>query len=110
MHRTTAIAALTTVLCCALPHAAADDAWERAYRLAEKKGCFECHAVGYDYVGPSFRSIAERHRYNPETRSALSDVIRAGSRGHWGERFEMWPPVRLRDDEVQLLLDWVISQ
>ena len=110
MNRTTVTAALAIIAGCAWRCAGADDTWDRGYRLAQQKGCFECHAIGYDYVGPSFRSVAERHRLNPETRSHLADIIRAGSRGHWGERFEMWPQVHLREDEVQLLVDWVVSQ
>jgi cytochrome c len=102
-------AALTSV-CWLASQVNADDWWERGYRLAGEKGCFECHAIGHDYVGPSFRSVAERHRLSPETRAELADVVRAGSRGHWGERFEMWPQVHLREDEVQLLVDWVMAQ
>ena len=110
MKYTTALATLTLVIFDISPRAAADDIAERGYQLALNKGCFECHTVGRDYVGPSFRSVAERYRLNPQTRYELADVIRAGSRGHWGERFEMWPQVRLREDEVELLVDWVISQ
>jgi cytochrome c len=110
MNYTTAVAALTVIASCVSLRAGADDSWERGYRLAGEKGCFECHAIGHDYIGPSFRSVAERHRLNPETRSQLADVIRAGSVGHWGERFEMWPQVHLREDQVQLLVDWVVSQ
>ena len=110
MKYTTAIATLTAVAFCISPRAGADDIPDRGYQLATNKGCFECHTVGRDYVGPSFRSVAERYRLNPETRSDLADVIRAGSRGHWGERFEMWPQVHLHEDEVQLLIDWVVSQ
>jgi cytochrome c len=90
--------------------AAPADDFDRGYALALKKGCFECHTLGSNYVGPSFHALAERYRFDPEARVQLPDIIRAGSKGHWGERFNMWPQVRLTDDEVKLLVDWVLSQ
>ena len=83
---------------------------DRGYALAEKKGCLDCHALGHDYVGPSFSSIAEHYRHDPEARVQLAGVIQAGSRGHWGERFNMWPPVHLAPDELQRLVNWVLMQ
>jgi cytochrome c len=90
--------------------AAPEDEFDRGYALAEKKGCLDCHALGHDYVGPSFSSIAERYRHDPEARVQLAGVIQAGSRGHWGERFSMWPPVHLAPDELQRLVNWVLMQ
>jgi cytochrome c len=90
--------------------AAPEDEFDRGYALAEKKGCLDCHALGHDYVGPSFRSIAERYRHDPEARAQLAGVIQAGSRGHWGERFNMWPSVHLTAEELQRLVNWVLMQ
>lgn len=90
--------------------AAAEDDFDRGYALASEKGCLDCHALGHDYVGPSFSSIAQRHRYDPEARAQLASVIEAGSRGHWGERFHMWPQVRLTREQIQRLVDWVLMQ
>jgi cytochrome c len=90
--------------------AAAEDDFDRGYALAGEKGCFDCHALGHDYVGPSFRSVAERYRLDPEARAELASVIEAGSRGHWGERFEMWPQVHFTRDQLQRLVDWVLMQ
>jgi cytochrome c len=90
--------------------AGAGEDFDRGYKLADTKGCLECHALGYSYIGPSFSAIAQRYRRNPEYRERLPYVIRGGSAGHWGERFVMWPQVRLSDAEVHQLVDWVLSQ
>ena len=84
--------------------------FDRGYDLALEKGCFDCHALGYQDVGPSFRAIAKRYRFDPEHRARLPYVIRGGSIGHWGERFAMWPQRQLSDEEVRILVDWVLSQ
>jgi cytochrome c len=104
---------LALLICAALPALAAGpatDDFDRGYALAREKGCLECHAVGYRDVGPSFASIAQRHRFDPMARGRLPYVIRGGSAGHWGERFVMWPQPQLSDAEVKQLVDWVLSQ
>jgi len=103
------IAVLTTGLAMSMSADAEDD-FDRGYALAGEKGCFDCHALGHDYVGPSFRSLAERYRHDPEARARLPSVIEAGSRGHWGERFHMWPQVHLTHEQIQRLVDWVLMQ
>jgi cytochrome c len=84
--------------------------FDRGYRLAESKGCFDCHALGYKDVGPSFRAIAQRYQFDLEHQDRLPVIIRGGSAGHWGERFLMWPQVRLTDQEVDQLVEWILSQ
>lgn len=84
--------------------------FDRGYALALDKGCFDCHALGYRLVGPSFRAIAQRYRHDAARRERLPGVIRGGSIGHWGERFAMWPQRNLDDKEVRTLVDWVLSQ
>jgi cytochrome c len=93
----------------AVAAATAED-FERGYELAMDKGCFDCHALGYRVVGPSFRAIAQRYRFEPPQYERLPGVIRGGSIGHWGERFAMWPQRNLDDAEVRTLVDWILSQ
>jgi cytochrome c len=84
--------------------------FDRGYQLAESKGCFDCHALGYKDVGPSFRAIAQRYRFDPEHQDRLPYIIRGGSAGHWGERFVMWPQRQLTNQEVEQLVGWILSQ
>jgi cytochrome c len=90
------------------PAAAADPA--RAFRLAEEKGCFECHAIGWKLVGPAFTDVAARYRFDREARDVLADKLRFGGKQHWGERFNMWPQTNVSDEEAYVLIEWVLSQ
>jgi cytochrome c len=90
--------------------AATGDSFDQGYRLAQQKGCLDCHTLGRADVGPSFNSIAQRYRRDPQQRDRLPYIIRGGSAGHWGERFVMWPQPRLSDQEIKQLVDWVLSQ
>jgi cytochrome c len=102
------LSAGAALLIAATPALSAD--FDRGYALARQKGCLECHALGYRDVGPSFRSIAQRYRFDHSGRERLPQVIRGGSAGHWGERFVMWPQVQLSNPEVQQLIEWILSQ
>jgi cytochrome c len=84
--------------------------FDRGLKLAEQKGCFDCHALGRSYVGPSFAAIAQYYRRNPQDRERLPYIIRGGSAGHWGDRFIMWPRSNLSDQELQQLVKWILSQ
>ena len=82
----------------------------RALRLAERKGCFECHAIGWTVVGPAFADIASRYRYDRTAREELVEKLRYGGTKHWGERFNMWPQTNLSDQEAYELVDWILQQ
>jgi len=84
--------------------------FDRGYRLAQEKGCLDCHALGQTTVGPSFRAIAKRYRFYPQQSDRLPAVIRGGSAGHWGDRFVMWPQPRLTAQECRQLVDWILAQ
>ena len=86
------------------------ETFQEGLALAIAKGCMECHALGHSEVGPSFRAIARRYRFDADARVRLPYIIRGGSAGHWGDRFAMWPQPRLSDAEVKQLLDWILSQ
>jgi cytochrome c len=104
---------IALLACTALPvlaSAGTSEKFDSGYMLANDKGCFECHALGHTEVGPSFRAVARRYRFDPEARERLPYVIRGGSAGHWGDRFAMWPQARLSDQEVRQLVDWILTQ
>ena len=90
--------------------AGAGEDFDRGYALVGTKGCLQCHALSYTYIGPSFRALAERYRLDPEYRARLPDIIRSGSVGHWGERFDMWPQPHLTHEEMKAVVDWILSQ
>jgi cytochrome c len=107
--RIAALALGAAALAATFPAAVAEDP-ARAFRLAEEKGCFECHAIGWKLVGPAFTDVAARYRLDREARDLLVDKLRFGGNRHWGERFNMWPQTNLGDEEAYVLVDWVLSQ
>ena len=107
---TTTRCLLIAALAPALALASTSQDFDRGYELASSKGCLECHALSYRFIGPSFRTLAETYRLDPAYRAKLPYIIRGGSAGHWGERYVMWPQTQLNDQEMRLLIDWILSQ
>jgi len=81
--------------------------------LAKKSGCFECHSIDKNVVGPSYRAIAERYKDNPDARAALSETIKKGGKGNWTAITHdvPMPPhgKRLSTADITRLVDWVLS-
>lgn len=87
-----------------------------APELAARKGCYSCHAVYEERVGPSFRAIAERNRDRGNARALLLERVRHGSLVQW--KTGPWlgdmpsPEARgepLSEAEAQQLVDWILG-
>jgi cytochrome c551/c552 len=81
--------------------------------LAKKSGCFECHSVDKNVVGPGYHNVAERYKGDAKARAALIQTVKKGGKGNWSEisRGVPMPPHsgRLSDADITRLVDWVLS-
>lgn len=87
-----------------------------APELAARRGCFSCHTVYEDRIGPSFRRIARANQGRSDARALLVERVKHGSLVHW--KSGPWlgdmpsPEERgepLSDAEAQQLVDWILS-
>lgn len=85
--------------------ARADDA--RA--MAEKKGCFGCHALDHIIVGPAWKNVAAKYRGNPEAEKKLLQSIMTGSGGQWGDKVHMQAQKQLTAAEAGMLVRYILS-
>ena len=81
--------------------------------LAKKSGCFECHSVDKNVVGPAYKDVAARYKGKAEARAALIETVKKGGKGHWSDisKGVPMPPHqgRLSTAEITRLVDWVLS-
>ena len=78
--------------------------------FAQKNGCFECHAIDKNVVGPAFREIARKYKGVTSARQTLIETVRNGGKGNWtaiSRGVPMPPHRRLSEAEIQRLVDWV---
>ncbi len=97
--RLVAIALLTSTV--AVP-AVANEA------LAKKNGCFACHAVKSQLVGPAYRDVAAKYAGQAGAEDQLVRSIREGGSGKWGD-IPMPPHPDLSDADAHRLAKWILG-
>ena len=74
----------------------------------EESDCFTCHDIDKPDVGPAFTQIAQRYPNNGETLVKLSQKIRQGGSGVWGQNV-MNPHPQFSERELKMMLSYVLS-
>ncbi|MCK0136065.1 c-type cytochrome [Arenibacter sp. S6351L] len=74
----------------------------------EESDCFTCHEMDKNNVGPAFSDIALRYPNVEENILYLSEKIRKGGSGAWGQSV-MNPHPQLQEKELKMMLDYVLS-
>ncbi len=76
--------------------------------LASKAGCLGCHAAATRLVGPAYREVAERYRGDPQALLMLTQRIREGGSGKWGD-MAMPPQTKLSEADAKRLAAWILG-
>jgi cytochrome c len=95
---------LLVVVVCLSPAAHASE------ELMRRGGCTGCHDVDEKLIGPAYRDVAARYRNEPQALGRLFTKVRAGGKGSWGGA--SMPPNdqdKISDDDLQKLLQWILS-
>jgi cytochrome c len=100
------IARLTTALLLAGTLATAHAASPES--LAQKNGCFACHALGQKVLGPAYKDVAAKYAKDPAALARLSAKVKHGGGGVWGPMAMPGQP-QLKDDEIKTLVEWILS-
>lgn len=81
--------------------------------LAQKSGCFECHSIDKNVIGPAYQDVAAKYKDDARARETLIQKVKKGGKGNWAKVSKGVPmpgfaPV-LSDSEIARLVDWVLS-
>lgn len=79
-----------------------------AEALAQQKACGSCHQTEIRLVGPSFKEVAAKYRGDDGARANLAKKIKEGGVGAWGQ-IPMPPNPHVSDEEIAVLVDWILS-
>ena len=77
-------------------------------KLAQSKGCLNCHAIDHKVVGPAYKDVAAKYKSDAGAQARLAAKVKAGGGGVWGSI--PMPPNPVSDAEAQTLVKWVLSQ
>lgn len=78
--------------------------------IAKRSGCFSCHQIDKKVVGPAYKEVAAKYKGQPDAIAKLTEKVRKGGAGVWGEvPMSPNPPERISDANLKLVLEWVLS-
>ena len=76
--------------------------------LAEKNGCLGCHAVAVKLVGPAYKDVAAKYADLPDAKDMLTQSIRNGGVGKWGD-MPMPSQAKLSEADAKKLAAWILG-
>jgi cytochrome c len=90
------------------PPAAADTSPATPEQMLTKYGCVACHAVDHKIVGPALEDVAKKYHGQADAPAHLTEKVRAGGSGVWGD-IPMTPNPQVSDADLQTLVTWVLA-
>ena len=77
--------------------------------LAQKSGCFACHAVDKKMVGPAWNDVAVKYRGQKDAETKLVAKVAKGGSGVWGAM--PMPPnePRVKEEDIRALVRFILS-
>jgi cytochrome c len=103
--------AILPVVCWAGVAASAEAASSEESRgeyLVRANDCISCHAVDRKVVGPAYRNVAKKYRGQPDAVQKLSQKIKQGGFGDWGQ-VPMTPHPALTGSQLSEMVAWILS-
>lgn len=87
---------------------AADTAPATPQQMLSEYGCIACHATDHKVVGPAFDDVARKYHGDTGALAQLTEKVRAGGAGVWGD-VPMSPNPQVPDADLQRLVKWVLA-
>lgn len=79
-----------------------------AEAMMAKDGCAACHSVDKKIVGPAYQEVAAKYKSDPGALAKLTQKVKAGGAGVWGQ-VPMPPNAQVADDDVKALVSWILT-
>mgnify|MGYP001558027306 CR=1 FL=1 len=79
-----------------------------AQELAEKHFCTGCHQMDMKVVGPGLKQIAAKYRNDKDAAAKLAEKVKKGGVGVW-DTIPMPPNEAVKDEDIRLMLAWILS-
>jgi len=76
--------------------------------LAKSSNCMACHSVDNKIIGPAFKDIAVKYKSDESAISTLTEKVKIGGSGVWGE-MPMPPNTAVSDADIDTLVKWILS-
>ncbi len=103
------VSGAVAVLGFSVANAAIDD--KKAEGLMKKGQCATCHALDKRGVGPAYKDVAAKRKKEKDAAAMLARKVRDGGSGAYGPvPMPPNPRDKIGDDELKLLIEWILSK
>jgi cytochrome c len=79
-----------------------------AEALMQKDGCAACHGIDKKIVGPAYVDVAAKYKGDAGANAKLTQKVKAGGAGVWGQ-VPMPPNPQVPDDDIKALVSWILA-
>ncbi len=98
------------VMSAALAAAPAAFAVDEGEALFIKSKCSACHKLDDKKVGPTLKGIAAKYVGNKDAPATLEKKVRSGGVGVWGSMPMPRTPATVTDEEIKMIVVWMLAQ
>lgn len=100
---------LPALLCIAFLGLSSPVAADEARELARKNGCFNCHTLETDSVGPAWITVADKYRGDPGAEVRLVTKVSKGGKGVWGMLPMPSFAAQIKEADIRTLVKYILS-
>lgn len=79
------------------------------YLLAHKNGCFNCHRLETDDIGPAWKKVAARYRGDASAEATLVNKVTRGGKGVWGYLPMPAFASQLNETDIKALVKYILA-
>jgi cytochrome c len=76
--------------------------------MMKRDGCAACHAIDKKLIGPAYQDVAAKYKGDAAALTKLSDKVKKGGVGVWGQ-IPMPPNAQVKDDDIKQLVTWILT-
>lgn len=78
------------------------------FDIIQKNDCIACHKNESRIVGPSYQEIAEKYKEDSDALKKLSEKVKKGGSGVWGE-IPMGPHATVSDEDIAKMVEAILT-
>jgi len=76
--------------------------------MMKKNGCNACHSEDKKIIGPAYQDVAAKYKGDPTAVAKLSEKVKKGGSGVWGE-VPMPPNPQVSDADIKKMVELILA-
>ena len=100
---------LSAIALLAISSAGLANAADVGQALAQKNGCLACHSIDKKVLGPAFKDVAAKYKGDKTAEAKMVAKVKAGGSGVWGPMPMPANSPQVKDEDIKLIVQWILA-